>query len=143
MQISHEKASHYSLPIILFQIIVLMVFSIFDPTKSLDIIKITNVDAVHQVICAHDTKAFLVVEVVFEGSILLIGFVLEFKNRNLEDEFGEAKQIILSMYNIAVVCSAVVAVTNFIINGKAHSCLLYAVGIFWVMVFSSCVFVIP
>jgi len=103
----------------------------------------TNVDAVHQVICAHDTNAFFIVEVVFEGIILLMGCVLAFKTRNLQDEFGEAKQLILAMYNIAVVCSVVVVLTNFMSSGQAGSRLLYAVGIFWVTIFSSCVFIIP
>ena len=96
-----------------------------------------------RITCAHNTHALFIVELLFEGGLCLAGCILAFKSRHLEGDFGEAKQLIIAMYNLAVVGSVVLIVVNVITTGQASKRILIAIGILWGSVFSSCAFVIP
>mmetsp|Transcript_20067 Transcript_20067/g.43780 ORF Transcript_20067/g.43780 Transcript_20067/m.43780 type:complete len:771 (-) Transcript_20067:110-2422(-) len=141
--ISHFKAALYTLPIILTQTLILTIFSIVDPSRQVELIETNGADVTHQLICAHDTNAFLITELVYEGGLVFMGCVLAFKTRHLKGGFGEAKQLIIAMYNIALVGSVVLIVINVMDNGQAARRTLIAVGILWGTVFSCCAFVVP
>lgn len=143
VKISHRKAFLMTLPLVFAQVIVLFIFSFVDPSSAKEEITMTGGNVEQRIVCAHDTNALFIVEMIFEGGIVLAGCILAFKTRNLQGDFGEAKQLILAMYNIAVVASIVVIVTNVMTTGQASKRILIAVGILWGSVFSSCAFVIP
>jgi hypothetical protein len=143
VKISHKKAFLMTLPIVLFQVLILLIFSFVDPSKQKENIEMSGGSVEQRITCSHDTNALFIVEMLFEGGLVLAGCVLAFKTRNLHSDFGEAKQLILAMYNIAVVGSVVVIVTNVMTTGQASKRVLIAIGILWGSVFSSCAFVIP
>lgn len=62
--------------------------------------------------CSHDTAAFFAVQLIYEGGLILVGCFLSYKTRNMDDEFGEAKQLLVAMYNIALVATLVLIVAN-------------------------------
>jgi hypothetical protein len=78
----------------------------------------------------------------FEGGLVLVGCVLAFKTRNLKEEFGESKQLIFAMYNIAFIGLIDVAISTVHV-GQSTKNMFYAFGIFWGTVFSSLAFVLP
>ena len=139
--ITNNETAAYTLPIIILQIIILTIFSLVDPSKSSE--TMDGYSEYHRVICAHNTYAFFITEIVFEGSLILVGCVLAFKTRKLKDEFNEAEQLILAMYNIALVGSIVVIVMSSVQTGQASQRLIHAMGIFWATTFSICMFAIP
>ena len=143
VKISHRKAFLMTLPIFFAQVIILLIFSFADPSKQHDSMSMAGGNVDRRITCRHDTNAFMIVEMLFEGGLVLAGCILAFKTRSLQGDFGEARQLILAMYNIAVVASIVVIVTNVMTTGQASKRILIAIGILWGSVFSSCAFVIP
>jgi len=143
--ITHRQTAIYCIPIVAAQLVILIVFSIVDPSKQMELVMNSGPDVTQRIICSHDTSAFLITELIFEGGLLLLGCILAFKTRNMKGDFGEAKQLIIAMYGIAVVGSVVVIVSNAMgeAQGQANKRFLYAVGIFWGTVFSCCAFVLP
>mmetsp|Transcript_19587 Transcript_19587/g.43617 ORF Transcript_19587/g.43617 Transcript_19587/m.43617 type:complete len:347 (+) Transcript_19587:3-1043(+) len=143
VKISHFKAALYTLPIIVVQVVILTIFSVVDPRKQVESIDMNGADVSHRVICAHDTNAFFVTELIFEGGLVLLGCILAFQTRHLKGDFGESKQLIIAMYNIAVVGSVVVIIVNVMDSDQATKRVLVAMGILWGSVFSCCAFVVP
>lgn len=94
-------------------------------------------------VCSHDTAAFLAVQLVYEGGLVLVGCVLAYKTRNMNDDFGEPKQLILAMYNIALVASIVLIVAFAVEAYDGTMRIFVTVGVCWCTIFSSGVFVLP
>eukprot|EP00563_Minutocellus_polymorphus_P021157 CAMPEP_0197725082 /NCGR_PEP_ID=MMETSP1434-20131217/6758_1 /TAXON_ID=265543 /ORGANISM="Minutocellus polymorphus, Strain CCMP3303" /LENGTH=223 /DNA_ID=CAMNT_0043310527 /DNA_START=158 /DNA_END=829 /DNA_ORIENTATION=+ len=132
-----------TLPIMFAQFILLLIFTFVDPSKQHEEIEMSGGDVQQRITCAHNTNALFIIEMLFEGGLVLAGCILAFKSRHLKGDFGEAKQLIIAMYNIAVVGSVVVIVVNVITTGQASKRILIAIGILWGSVFSCCAFVIP
>ena len=105
VKISHRKAFLMTLPLVFAQVIILLIFSFVDPSKSHEEISMTGGNVQQRVTCSHDTNALFIVQMFFEGGMVVAGCVLAFKTRNLQGDFGESRQLILAMYNIAVVAS--------------------------------------
>jgi len=146
--ISHQQAFFMCFPIPLAQLFILVTFSAIDPYRQADIIENSGPGVTHRFICSHDTLAFLITELIFGGGVVLLGCILAFKTRNLRGNFGEAKQLIICMYDIALVGSVTVIVTMVMGagangTGQASERMLKAVGAFWVTTFSCCAFVVP
>lgn len=141
--ISHAQAARMTLPFILLQTSILLIFTFVDPNKMTETITNEGSDITHRYVCEHDTPAFFIVMLIYEGGLILIGCVLAFKTRNLQDEFNESKQIILAMYDTAVIGSVLLIVSNAVVTYQGEQRLLFAVGIFWTTCFASMVFVLP
>ena len=72
-----------------------------------------------------------------------MGCVLAYKTRNMNDDFGEPKQLILAMYNIALVASIVLLVAFAVEAYDGTMRIFITVGVCWCTIFSSGVFVLP
>jgi hypothetical protein len=141
--ISNTQAAVYTLPMILMQVAILITFTFVDPPQQTE--QIENVDGVivQSIVCEADTDAFFIVQLVFDAGFVLAGCILAYKTRNLDPQFGEAKQLIFAMYNIALVGMIIIIVASVAEIDPNGRSVLQAVGVFWGTVFSSAAFVLP
>jgi predicted small integral membrane protein len=143
VSISHTQATSYALPIIAIQIAILSIFSIVDPPKQTEIIEDNDGVILQHLVCAHDTNAFFIVALIYEGALVLLGCILSYMTRNLDAKFGESKQLIFAMYNIAFIgVITILLITLLDVDPNGES-MLQAIGVFWGTVFSSAIFVLP
>lgn len=143
LSITNQKAMLYTMPAILLQVLILTLFSIFDPAKRYTYVEIDGSSSYQHTVCKHDTVAFAITQLVCEGSMVLVGCILAFKTRNLGSTLGEAKQLLFAMYNVGLV-GVIVLLMGWLLRGDHKSiCVIITVGIFWSTVFSSCAFVLP
>lgn len=141
--VNHSAAVMLSLPIIVMQVLILTIFTLADPPKSEEIIDIEDGIVTQRVVCTQESIAFTIVMMVFEAGLLLIGCVLAYVTRNLDTQFGEAKQLMFSMYNISfigIITTIIIYTMNIDATGQI---ILTAIGIFWGTFFSSAAFVLP
>ena len=143
MTMSHGKTAQLAIPFILLQTVILLIFTFVDPSRSVDIVEASGSDLTHRLICAHDTPAFFITMMIYEGGLILLGCVLAFKTRNLRSEFNESRQIILSMYDTAVISTILLVVSNTAISYQGEQRLLFTLGIFWTTCFACSIFVLP
>ena len=141
--ISNVKAALFTMPMILGQVILLLVFSFVDPPQQMELIEEDGGLVVQRIICASNTDARFYTLGAYEAALVLVGCLLAYLTRNLQDDFGEAKQMIFSMYNIAFVGIMVACIVQAAgLDGNGQS-IMQAVGVFWGTVFSTGAFVIP
>lgn len=141
--ISNVQASLYTLPMIMFQVILLLIITLVDPPRPMEDVQQDHGMFVHSVTCGTDSDASFITLGVTEFAFVFAGCVLAYMTRNMEDDFGEAKQMIFSMYNIFFVGLITVIVIHSIgLSGNERS-MLQAVGVFWGTVFSAGAFAIP
>jgi len=141
--ISNMKAALYTLPMIAVQTLLLLIFTFVDPPRPMDDIDQEGGSVTYGIVCGTDTNAYFYALSGYEALCVFMGCVLAYKSRNMPDEFGEAKQMIFSMYNIffvGLVMILVVQVTGLQTNERS---VLQAVGVFWGTVVSASAFVIP
>jgi hypothetical protein len=74
---------------------------------------------------------------------VLIGCVLAYITRNLDSQFGEAKQLMFSMYNIGFILLITTVIVYTMDIDTTGQIVLKSIGIFWGTVFSSAAFVLP
>lgn len=141
--ISHKKTLQMALPFVLVQTAILLLFTFLDPNKQTSIVQEEGSRVDHHYVCEHETHAFFVVMLIYEGGLLIVGCVLAFKTRHLRSEFNESKEIILAMYDTAVVASILLIVCNAVVEFQGQKRLLFCIGIFWSTCFACSVFVIP
>jgi hypothetical protein len=141
--ISHKKTLQMALPFVLVQTAILLIFTFLDPNEQTSIVQEDGSRVDHRYVCEHKTSAFFVVMLIYEGGLLIVGCVLAFKTRHLRSEFNESKQIILAMYDTAVVASILLIVCNAVVEFQGEKRLLFCVGIFWSTCFACAVLVIP
>jgi hypothetical protein len=141
--ITHKQAAKLAAPLVLVETLILLVFTFADPSKLTELIYFSGSDITHRLICAHETPAFFITTLIFEGGLILVGCVLAFKTRNMQSEFNESKQIIFSMYDTAVISTIILVVSNIALQYQGQQRLLYSLGIFWITCFAGCVFVLP
>jgi len=110
--ISHIQTAQMALPLIGLQTLILLVFTFVDPYKRTEDIIIGDSNIVHRYVCDHNTPAFSITMLLYEGGLILTGCVLAFKTRKLEDDFNESKQILLAMYDIAVICCVMLILSH-------------------------------
>lgn len=140
---SHSETVKLALPLVILQTIILLVFTFYDPSSATDVVDSNGSDITHRLICAREGPAFLITMLVYEGGLLVVGCALAFKTRNLQSEFNESKQIILSMYDTAVIATLLLFVGSFALTYQGEQRLLISLGIFWTTCFASFVFVLP
>jgi hypothetical protein len=141
--ISNYQAALYTLPMIMTEVIILTLFTFVDPLKQTEMIENSDGVVLQRIVCDSETSAFFIVQVVYEAGVVLVGCILAYLTRNMDSNFGESKQLIFAMYNIALISTVIViviSVTDMDENGKS---VLQAIGVFWGTVFSAAAFVIP
>lgn len=141
--ISNPKAVAMSLPIVLIQVIVLTVFTIVDPPRPENIIEFEDTVVTQRVECSTDTVAFTGTVLGYECGLVVIGCTLAFLTRNLDSGFGQAKELMFSMYNIAFIGLIIVVISFAMDIDASGQIILFALGIFCGTVFSSAAFVLP
>ena len=141
--ISHTKTAMVVLLLVVIEMIILLIFTFVDPSKGTSIIVQDSYDVIYRHVCAHETRAFFVVQLIYEGGLVLIGCYLAYKTRNLKEEFGESRQLILSMYNIALVGIAILIAGNVVETTAGGRRVITTIGVCWTTSFSSGVFVLP
>jgi len=143
LSITNSQTLLYTMPPIFLQICILTLFSIFDPSKENTSVAIEGSSSSQHSICEHDTAAFKITQIVFEGSLVFSGCILAFKTRNLSSTLGEAKQLGFAMYNVGLVAVIVLLMGSFLHVDQKTVYVIITVGTFWATVFSSSAFVIP
>eukprot|EP00984_Skeletonema_dohrnii_P003248 scaffold1075_cov100-Skeletonema_dohrnii-CCMP3373.AAC.4 len=141
--ISHKRTLQMVIPFVLVQTVILLIFTFVDPNKQTSIVEEDGSSIEHRYVCGHNTRAFFAVMLIYQGGLLLVGCYLALKTRHLQSEFNESKQIILAMYDTAVVASILLIVCNAVVGFQGEQRLLFSVGIFWTTCFACAVFVIP
>ena len=143
MDANAAKAVALTLPIVLVQIVILTFFTIWDPPTPENIIEVEDTVVTQRVECSSDTDAFTFTVLGFECGLVLIGCILAFVTRNLDSGFGQAKELMFSMYNIAFIGMIIVIISFAMDIDASGQIVLFAMGIFCGTVFSSAAFVLP
>ena len=130
-------------PPIFLQVLILTLFSVYDPSKEYTYVAIEGSSSSQHSICKHDTPAFMITQIIFEGSLVFVACVLAFKTRNLRSNLGEAKQLGFAMYNVGLVAVIVLLMGSFLDVDRKTVYVIMTVGTFWATVFGSSAFVIP
>ena len=141
--ISHTQTFLIVLSIVLVQVIILLLFTFVDPRKQETEFLGDDMNASYKIVCKHKTNAFAIVQLIYWAFLILSGCVLSYMTRNMKEEFGESKQLILVMYNIAGVVLFIVLVSVLAIENLDALRIFVTVGVFWMTSFSTAVFVIP
>jgi hypothetical protein len=140
--ISNVQAAWYTLPFVAIQTTVLLVFTFVDPPKATEVIS-TDDGFTRSIVCQSNTPAFFIVQLVIEAGLVLVGCALAYLQRNMDEKFGESKQLLVAMYNIALVGIVILVVMNTADMYGAGSKLLLSIGILWGSVISAAAFVLP
>mmetsp|Transcript_11109 Transcript_11109/g.16243 ORF Transcript_11109/g.16243 Transcript_11109/m.16243 type:complete len:785 (-) Transcript_11109:179-2533(-) len=141
--VSHTKTALLMLPLLLAQTIILTFVSIFDPPHQTQNTEVVAGIVTQHIVCSQNTMALFITEIVFEAGLIVIGCYLAFKTRNMNDNFGESKQLIFAMYNIALVSVVFLLLSILADLEQGDKKMLQAVGVFWGTTVSSAAFVIP
>ena len=134
----------YTLPLILVQVVILVIFTFVDPPKPTDIVESDGGgDVTRRIVCDTETQAFFILQIVFEAGMVATGCVLAYMQRNMDDRFGESKHLLVAMYNIALVSVILLIVISVAdLEGSATK-MLQAIGVLWGSVLSAAAFVVP
>jgi len=143
LSITNRRAMLFTMPAIFLQVLILTLFSIFDPSKKYTYVAIDGSSSSQHSICKFDTRAFMITQVLFEGGLVLVGCILAFKTRSLSSSLGEAKQLGFAMYNVGLVAIIVMLMGSFLDVDQKTVYVIMTAGTFWATVFSSCAFVLP
>lgn len=141
--ISNLQAAMYTLPMIIAQTILLVVFTFVDPPRPTEYTQQNEGEIVYGVVCDTETNVAFITLGVYDFAFVFAGCILAYMTRNMQDDFGEAKQMIFSMYNIFFVGLVVLILVQFIGLEGVEQSILQAVGVFWGTVFSAGAFAIP
>jgi len=141
--ISHTKTVLMMTPFIAVEVLILLVFTFVDPSKETEVIEEDGSVVSYRVVCSHNTGAFAAVQIVYAGGLLLVGCFLAFKSRNMNEEFCDAKPLVIAMYNIALVSSLVLIVAIGVDIPAGQLSILVSAAVAWSTIFSSSVFVLP
>jgi len=140
---SHGKTAAYMLPMISIQVVILTIISIVDPPLETEEIRISEGVVTQHIVCAHNTNALAIIEIIYQASLVIVGCVLAFQTRNMDTRFGESKSLIFAMYTWALfglMFVILIPAGNFSPNSIS---IIQCVAIFWVTVSGSAAFVIP
>jgi len=79
------------------QTIILVGFTVFDPSLSRESIKIVDGEAVRSIECRHDCMMFFLVKLVLQAGMVVIGCCLAYHTRNIKEEYSESKHLIFAV----------------------------------------------
>lgn len=145
--ISNEKAASWTIPIIVVQIVILLLSTFIVPPKAQEIVLAGDNAAdelvLQRLVCANESPVMSIVRLGFEAVLILVGCILAYKTRELEKGFGECKQLLFAMYNIALVMVIIGVVVEFVDMCVSNKYLLRTIGVLWGTGFSTAAFVVP
>ncbi|CAB9499784.1 two-component hybrid sensor and regulator [Seminavis robusta] len=141
--VNHSTAALLSLPIVAISTLILFIFTFADPPHQEEVIEIEGGIVTQHVICSTNTNGFMVIMTLFEAGLIVTGCILAYVTRNLDAQFGEAKQLMFSMYNIGfigIITTIIIYTMDIDATGEV---VLLSIAVFWATVFSSAAFVMP
>lgn len=100
-----------------------------------------SMNAAYRVLCKTD-MTFFVVQLLYIFALVFSGGVLAFKTRNMKEDFGESKQLIVVMYLIALVGIILVSLKS-LITSHHEVLIILSISISGLSMFSTGVFVLP
>ena len=142
-KITNLQATLYSVPIPAIQGTILLIFTFLDPPQQSESMELDGGTLVPNIVCERNSGAFFITQLVFITSLICIGCFLAFVSRNMDPKFGEPKQMIFSMYNIAFTGVILIALFSAVDVEEDGRRMLHAIGIFWGTIVSSAAFVVP
>lgn len=74
---------------------------------------------------------------------MLVGCVLAYLTRNLDSRYGEARQLVFAMYNIAFTGIVIATILQLIDTDQSGSQILRAIGTLWGTVLGASAFAVP
>lgn len=143
VKINNRSAWIRTLPIIITQIVILVVFTFVDPPVVTETIDLDDTIPTKGLRCEHETLVFSFTQGGYDLVLLLTGCILAYMTRNVDPRFGDAKALFFAMYNIAFTTLMLSLIITFVDISESGRYSLQAIGIFWATVFSSAAFVLP
>lgn len=143
VNVGHRLAFLYSLPIILLELILLMIFSLIDPPRAVENIITSGSNFSQEVTCSQQNNTFFITQVIFNGILVVIGCILAFQTRDVDPKFGEAKQLVFSMYNVAFTGIVIILIFQLVDLDQVSKIIMQAIGVLWGSFFCSFAFVLP
>lgn len=97
-----------------------------------------------RIVCQTETPLlFVSLTLVVEAGLIVVGCALAFVQRNMDEKFGESKQLLVAMYNIALVQIVVQVVTGTADMDGSGAKLLQVIGVLFGSTISAAAFVLP
>jgi hypothetical protein len=142
--ITTRQAAWQMLPIVLLQVILLLLFTFVDPPRAFEEADIRDGSIpTYHITCETHSRALSYTDTAFKATIVATGCVLSYLSRNLDHRFGESKQLLFAMYNIALTGICLVLLISFVDSSPEAFYMFRALGVFWGTTFTSAAFVIP
>ena len=107
--VTHRQAALCTVPIFWMDFAILLVFALIDPPRPVQEVDYDSAVPIQSISCQQDSIAFFLTETLYHGCFIVAGCALSSRSRNLDVHFGEAKQLLFPMYNVAftgIVCCA-------------------------------------
>lgn len=70
INVTHYQAALMTLPVVIAELILLTIFSFVDPPRQVESIEIDGGFAVQRLVCEQETRAFFIVQVIYNGKAL-------------------------------------------------------------------------
>jgi hypothetical protein len=71
VQVSNSQACVYTLPLIVIESLILLLFSLVDPPHPKEILGVGDGIGVQQITCTHNTSSFFITQMIFHGTLLI------------------------------------------------------------------------
>ena len=143
VSVTNFQAMLYTLPLILVEVILLTIFSLVDPSRSVEELGETFAQT-QSVTCQHETNAFQITQSIFHMVLILIGCYLAYETRDLDPRFGEAKQLAFALYNTGLTGIIWILIESFVNLDKTYYLnIVETICVAWVSMFNSGAFVLP
>lgn len=143
-KVSAKESAFQVIPILAMELTVLLVFSFVDPPHAIEEVDIyASSTPTYHIRCDHDSKAVIYTELAFKGCLVIVGCVLSYCSRNLDRRFGESKQLLFGMYNIAFTGACLLLLVAFVGASPEGIHVFRTLGVFWGTVLTCAVFVVP
>jgi uncharacterized membrane protein len=143
VKINNRDAWMRTLPIIITQVVILIVFTLTDPPVVTETIDVDDSNPTKGLRCEQETLAFSWTQGAYVFFLLVTGCILAYMTRNVDPRFGDAKALFFVIYNITFTTLMLSLIITFVAISESGMHSLQAIGVFWATVFSSAAFVLP
>eukprot|EP00529_Nitzschia_sp_RCC80_P004436 CAMPEP_0113476612 /NCGR_PEP_ID=MMETSP0014_2-20120614/19762_1 /TAXON_ID=2857 /ORGANISM="Nitzschia sp." /LENGTH=937 /DNA_ID=CAMNT_0000369641 /DNA_START=399 /DNA_END=3213 /DNA_ORIENTATION=+ /assembly_acc=CAM_ASM_000159 len=142
-KIDNWETAFSTLPIIVVQVALLTIFSFFDPPRAQEELHFDGSSPNLSITCGHKTSAFSITQITYDAGLVLTGCILSYLSRNVPSQYGETKELLFGMYNIAFTGLCFVVLTLALDATQSSEYSFRAVAVCWGTVVTSGVFVLP
>mmetsp|Transcript_45458 Transcript_45458/g.110584 ORF Transcript_45458/g.110584 Transcript_45458/m.110584 type:complete len:975 (+) Transcript_45458:424-3348(+) len=142
-KIDNWETAFSTLPIIVVQVALLTIFSFVDPPRAQEELFFDGSSPVTSITCGQKTSAFSITQITYDAGLVLTGCILSYLSRNVPSQYGETKELLFGMYNIAFTGLCFVVLTLALDATQSSEYSFRAVAVCWGTVVTSAVFVLP